>query len=93
MRSAMIMQRTKNQASLLNVSLSTRNGQTKVSNRTITRPSRKDWKKKWWVNQLPIVLWAYYTTPYTALGETPYSVTYGQNCHIVEIGILKLQIH
>lgn len=50
-------------------------------------------KKKWWVNQLPIVLWAYYTTPHTALGETPYSVTYGQNCHIVEIGILKLQIH
>ena len=30
-----------------------------------------------WVEELPLVLWTYRTTPCRSTGETPFSITYG----------------
>lgn len=33
--------------------------------------------KEMWAEELPSVLWAYWTTPRRSMGETPFSLTYG----------------
>ena len=44
---------------------------------------RLDGAKGRWAEELPNVLWAYWTTPRRSTGETPFSLTYG-----VEVVIL-----
>ena len=38
---------------------------------------RLDNVKRRWVEELPHVLWTYWTTPRRSTGETPFSMTYG----------------
>ena len=45
-----------------------------------------------WVDELPMVLWAYRTTPLAATGETPFSLAYGVEAVIpVEVGLTSYQ--
>ncbi|KAL5538221.1 hypothetical protein UlMin_044540 [Ulmus minor] len=60
------------------------NGQVEVVNKTIKRNLEKklDGLKNAWVEELPQVLWVYQTTSQTATGETPFSMTYGNEAVI-----------
>ena len=54
------------------------NGQAKAVNKVIVNGLKKrlnDAKGKW-VEELPHVLWTYWTTPRRSTGETPFSMTY-----------------
>ncbi|XP_075475638.1 uncharacterized protein LOC142508094 [Primulina tabacum] len=65
------------------------NGQTEVTNRIIVQAlkARLHGKGKDWVEELPIVLWAYRTTPRSSTQETPYSLVYCSEAVLpVEIG-------
>ncbi|KAK3014319.1 hypothetical protein RJ639_008890 [Escallonia herrerae] len=55
------------------------NGQTENMNRNILQGLKKklDEAKGAWVDELPKVLWAYRTTPYSVTGETPFLLCYG----------------
>ncbi|XP_057432551.1 uncharacterized protein LOC130725328 [Lotus japonicus] len=35
-----------------------------------------------WINEFPVVLWSYNTTPQSATGETPYRLVYGEDAMI-----------
>ncbi|XP_073051318.1 uncharacterized protein [Primulina eburnea] len=65
------------------------NGQTEVTNRIIVQAlkARLYGKGKNWVEELPSVLYAYWTTPRSCTRETPYSLVYGSEAVLpVEIG-------
>ncbi|KAK3032494.1 hypothetical protein RJ639_037332 [Escallonia herrerae] len=55
------------------------NGQAENINRSILQGLKKrlDEAKGAWVDELPKVLWAYRTTPYSVIGETPFLLCYG----------------
>ncbi|XP_022869848.1 uncharacterized protein LOC111389189 [Olea europaea var. sylvestris] len=55
------------------------NGQVEAVNKTIkhTLKRKLDASKGAWVDELPHVLWAIRMTCRTAMGETPFSMTYG----------------
>ena len=41
-----------------------------------------------WAEELPTLLWAYWTTPWATTGETPFSLTYGHEAVVpTEIGL------
>ncbi|GFY88793.1 hypothetical protein Acr_06g0007330 [Actinidia rufa] len=66
------------------------NGQVEVTNRTILKnlKARLERSKSEWAEDLPSVLWAYYTTSRIPTGETPYSMVFGTESVIpVEIGM------
>ncbi|XP_009387105.2 uncharacterized protein LOC103974082 [Musa acuminata AAA Group] len=55
------------------------NGQTKVMNQAILEGLKKriTGAHGAWVDELPSVLWAMWTTPKTASGESPFSLAFG----------------
>ncbi|XP_077249160.1 uncharacterized protein LOC143888601 [Tasmannia lanceolata] len=55
------------------------NGQVKVTNRTLLHSFKKRLSdaRTFWAEEIPNVLWAYRTTPQTATGESPFSLTFG----------------
>ena len=55
------------------------NGQAEAVNKVIVNGLKKrlDDAKERWVEELPHVLWTYWTTPHRSTGETPFSMTYG----------------
>ncbi|VFQ77694.1 unnamed protein product [Cuscuta campestris] len=55
------------------------NGQVENTNRTIVDGLKKKIMecKNAWVEELPYILWTYRTTPRKAMGETPFTLTYG----------------
>ena len=66
------------------------NGQAKVMNRTLLKiiKTKLDDAKCAWPEELPYVLWAYWTTARTPMGETPFRLTYGTKAMIqVEVGV------
>ncbi|KAK3022628.1 hypothetical protein RJ639_046607 [Escallonia herrerae] len=70
------------------------NGQTENMNRSILQGLKKKLNeaKGAWVDELPKVLWAYRTTPYSVTGETPFSLCYGTEAMLpVEIGVPTIQ--
>ena len=56
------------------------NGQTEATNKVIVSGLKKrlDDAKGKLVDELPHVLWTYRTTPRRSIGETPFSMTYGE---------------
>ena len=70
------------------------NVQAEVVNKVIVNGLKKrlnDAKDKW-VDELPHVLWTYWTTPRRSMGETPFSMTYGAEVVIpLEIGFPMLK--
>jgi hypothetical protein len=70
------------------------NGQAEASNKTILGGIKKRLEKAKgkWVEELPLVLWAYRTTPRRSTGVTPYSLAYGTEAVIpLEVGIPTLR--
>ena len=55
------------------------NGQTEAVIKVIVNGLKKmlDDTKGRWVDELPHILWTYWTTPHRSTGETPFSMTYG----------------
>ena len=55
------------------------NGQAETINKVIVNRLKKrlDNAKGKWVEELPHVLWIYWTTPRRSIRETPFSMTYG----------------
>ena len=55
------------------------NGQAEATNKAIVGGLKKRLKgaKGWWVEELPSVLWAYWTTPKRSTGENQFSLMYG----------------
>ena len=55
------------------------NGQVKATNKAIVNKLRKrlEGTKRMWAEELPNVLWAYWTTPKRSMRETLFSKTYG----------------
>ena len=55
------------------------NGQAEAVNKVIVNGLKKrlDDAKGRWVEELPHVLWTYWTTPRWSTGETPFAMTYG----------------
>ena len=55
------------------------NGQAEVVNKVIVNGLKKrlDDAKGRWVEELPHILWTYWTTPRRLTGETPFSMNYG----------------
>ncbi|XP_061360749.1 uncharacterized protein LOC133304716 [Gastrolobium bilobum] len=65
------------------------NGQAEVANKVIVNGLKKRMfdAEESWVQQLYFVLWGYRTSTQTAIGETPYRLTYGCEAMIpVEVG-------
>ena len=61
-------------------------GQAKVSNRTILHSMEA--AKGLWVEELPILMWAYQTTSRVLTGETPFSLTIGFEAVVpIELGL------
>ena len=60
------------------------NGQAESVNKVIMNGLKKrlDDAKGKWVEELPHVLWTYRTTPRKSIGETPFSMTYGDEAVI-----------
>ncbi|XP_075663027.1 uncharacterized protein LOC142632528 [Castanea sativa] len=54
------------------------NGQAEATNKAIVNRLKKrlEGTKGKWVEELPNILWAYWTTPRRSTGETPFSLTY-----------------
>ena len=70
------------------------NGQAEAINKVIVSGLKKklDNAKRKWVEELPHVLWTYWTTPRRSTEETPFSMTYGAEAVIpLEIGFLILR--
>ena len=55
------------------------NGQAEAVNKVILNRLKKrlDDAKGRWVEEMPHVLWTYWTTPWRSIGETPFAMTYG----------------
>ncbi|XP_073304628.1 uncharacterized protein [Primulina huaijiensis] len=65
------------------------NGQTEVTNRITVQvlKTRQQGKSEDWVEELPSVLWIYWTTPRTTTQETSFNLVYGSEAVLpVEIG-------
>ncbi|KAK2996574.1 hypothetical protein RJ639_025585 [Escallonia herrerae] len=70
------------------------NCQTENMNRSILQGLKKklDEAKGAWVDELPMVLWAYRTTPHSVTGETPFFLCYGTEALLpVEIRVPTIQ--
>ena len=68
------------------------NGQVEAANKMIKDNLKKKLErlKGAWVDELPMVLWAYSTTPKEATGETPVSLVFGNEVVILtEVGPLS----
>ena len=66
------------------------NGQVEVTNRTLLKiiKTRLEGAKGIWLDDLPIVLWAYRTIARTPTGETPFRLAYGIDAVIpIEVGL------
>ena len=66
------------------------NGQVEVTNRTLLKiiKTRLEGAKGIWLDELPSVLWAYWTTARTPTGETPFRLAYGADVVIpAEVGL------
>ena len=66
------------------------NGQVEVTNQTLLKiiKTQLEGAKGIWPDELPSVLWAYWTTARTLTGETPFRLAYGINAVIpAEIGL------
>ncbi|KAK3005814.1 hypothetical protein RJ639_017563 [Escallonia herrerae] len=65
------------------------NGQTENMNRSILQGLKKklDEANRAWVDELPKILWAYYTTPHSVTEETPFILCFGTEALLpVEVG-------
>ena len=66
------------------------NGQVEVTNRTLLKiiKTRLEGAKGIWLDDLPIVLWAYRTIARTPTGKTPFRLAYGIDAVIpIEVGL------
>jgi len=64
------------------------NGQVELANRELLRGLNRRLEKEniTWSEEVPIILWAYHTTPQSTTKETPFSLVYGTDAMIpVEI--------
>ncbi|KAL5545130.1 hypothetical protein UlMin_008914 [Ulmus minor] len=71
------------------------NGQVEAVNKTIKQTLKKKLEKSKgaWVDELPLVLWAYRTSFRAATGETPFSLAYGVEAVIpIEISLPTLRV-
>ncbi|KAL5548397.1 hypothetical protein UlMin_003628 [Ulmus minor] len=71
------------------------NGQVEAVNKTIKQTLKKKLEKSKgaWVDELPLVLWAYRTSFRAATGETPFSLAYGVEAVIpIEISLPTFRI-
>ncbi|KAK3006874.1 hypothetical protein RJ639_016719 [Escallonia herrerae] len=71
------------------------NGQTENMNRSILQGLKRklDDAKGAWVDELPKVLWAYGTTPYSVTGETPFLLCFGTEALLpVEVGLPTVRV-
>lgn len=65
------------------------NGQLEITNRTILRGQEKRLEncKKNWPDELPKVLWAFWTSTRTSIKESPFKLAYGTEARLaVEVG-------
>ena len=72
------------------------NGQAEVTNKTLLYYLKKrlTTTKGKWVDELPIILWAYRTTPKWPTGKTPYAHAFGAKALIpVKSGLKTLRIN
>ena len=70
------------------------NGPIEVTNRNLLKiiKTRLKGAKRAWSKELPNVLWAYRTTTRVPTGESPFSLTFGNEIVIlVEVGLTSLQ--
>ena len=70
------------------------NSQAKSTNKTVIKITKKQLKKAkgLWVDELPSVFWAYWTTTRTFTGETPFSLAYDIEAFLpVERGIPSIR--
>ncbi|KAL5579243.1 hypothetical protein UlMin_011685 [Ulmus minor] len=71
------------------------NGQVEAVNKTIKQTLKKKLEKSKgaWVDELPLVLWAYRTSFRAATGETPFSLAYGVEAIIpIEINLPTFRV-
>ncbi|KAK2999057.1 hypothetical protein RJ639_024268 [Escallonia herrerae] len=71
------------------------NGQTENMNRSILQGLKRklDDAKGAWVDELPKVLWAYRTTPYSVTCETPFLLCFGTEALLpVEVGLPTVRV-
>ncbi|KAL5558492.1 hypothetical protein UlMin_034703 [Ulmus minor] len=71
------------------------NGQVEAVNKTINQTLKKKLEKSKgaWVDELPLVLWAYRTSFRAATGETPFSLAYGVEAVIpIEISLPTFRV-
>ena len=71
------------------------NGQVEVTNRTLLKiiKTRLKEAKGIWLDELPSVLWAYWTTARTLTGETPFRLAYRTAAVIpAEIGLTSYRV-
>ena len=71
------------------------NGQVEVTNRTLLKiiKTRLEGAKGIWLDELPSVLWAYWTTARTLTGETPFRLAYRTAAVIpAEIGLTSYRV-
>ena len=71
------------------------NGQVEAVNKTLKASLKKrlDEAKGVWPEQLPQVLWAYWTSHQTPTGHTPFSLTFGSEAVLpVEIKVLSHRV-
>ncbi|KAL5582066.1 hypothetical protein UlMin_014508 [Ulmus minor] len=72
------------------------NGQVEAVNKTIKQTLKKKLEKSKgaWVDELPLVLWAYRTSFRAATGETPFSLAYGVEAVIpIEISLPTFRVN
>jgi len=62
------------------------NGQLESANRVLLKGLKRklDKAKGTWAEEVPRIVWAYHTTPYSTTRETPFSLVYGSNAMIPE---------
>ena len=71
------------------------NGEAEVTNRTILHglKTRLNAAKGLWAEELTSVLWAYRTTPRTAIDESPFNLAYGTEAVLpIEVSLQSLRI-
>ena len=71
------------------------NGQVEVTNRTLLKiiKTRLEGAKGIWHDELPSILWAYWTTARTPTGETPFRLAYGADAVIpAEVGLTSYRV-
>jgi len=69
--------------------------QAEATNKTIVNGLKKrlEWVKGNWVEELPNILWAYWTTPRRSTSETPFSITYGTEAVIpIEVSLSSIRV-